>query len=117
MKAGHRVVLMYGLEKKDMGNIRPDELRQFKASVIFFLNLPMKYEWMCSVGPSLISSCSSLLICSTAYVVGLRKDSAASRQSPRAALPRKGVRTPPGVLFCQLWSPDGVLATGRLNGL
>ncbi len=37
MKAGHRVVLMYGFEKKDMGNIRPDELRQFKASAKIYL--------------------------------------------------------------------------------
>jgi hypothetical protein len=32
MKAGQRVVLMYGFEKKDMANIQPDELKQFRSS-------------------------------------------------------------------------------------
>ena len=37
MKAGYRVVLLYGFEKKDLGNMRPDELRQFKASAKIYL--------------------------------------------------------------------------------
>lgn len=37
MKAGHGVVLMYEFEKKDMGSIRPDKLRQFKASAKIYL--------------------------------------------------------------------------------
>ena len=37
MKVGHRAVLMYGFEKKDMGNIRKDELKQFKASAKLYL--------------------------------------------------------------------------------
>jgi hypothetical protein len=37
MKVGQRIVLMYGFEKKDMGNIRPDELKQFKASAKIYL--------------------------------------------------------------------------------
>jgi hypothetical protein len=37
MKVGQRIVLMYGFEKKDMGNIQPDELKQFKASAKIYL--------------------------------------------------------------------------------
>lgn len=37
VKAGYRLVLMYGFEKKDLGNIRPDELKQFKASAKIYL--------------------------------------------------------------------------------
>jgi hypothetical protein len=37
MKAGQRIVLMYGFEKKDLANIRPNELKQFKASAKIYL--------------------------------------------------------------------------------
>ncbi len=37
MKAGWRVVLMFGFEKKDLANIRGDELRAFrKAAHVYF---------------------------------------------------------------------------------
>jgi hypothetical protein len=37
MKSGRRIVLMYGFEKKDLANIRADELKQFKASAKIYL--------------------------------------------------------------------------------
>jgi hypothetical protein len=37
MKVGRRVVLMYGFEKKDLGNIQKNELQEFKASAKIFL--------------------------------------------------------------------------------
>jgi hypothetical protein len=37
MKSGHRVVFMYGFEKKDLANIRRDELREFKAAAKIYL--------------------------------------------------------------------------------
>jgi hypothetical protein len=38
MKAGHRIVMMYGFEKKDLANIRPHELKQFRASAKIYLD-------------------------------------------------------------------------------
>jgi hypothetical protein len=37
MKVGRRVVLMYGFEKKDLGNIQKNELKEFKASAKIYL--------------------------------------------------------------------------------
>jgi hypothetical protein len=37
MKAGHRIVMMHGFEKKDLANIGPDELKQFRASAKIYL--------------------------------------------------------------------------------
>ncbi len=37
MKSGHRVVFMYGFEKKDLANIRKDELKAFKTSAKIYL--------------------------------------------------------------------------------
>jgi hypothetical protein len=37
MKVGRRMVLMYGFEKKDLGNIQKNELRAFKASAKIYL--------------------------------------------------------------------------------
>jgi hypothetical protein len=37
MKVGRRAVMMYGFNKKDMGNIRKDELKEFKASAKIYL--------------------------------------------------------------------------------
>jgi hypothetical protein len=37
MKCGQRVVFMYGFEKKDLVNIRKDELKAFKASAKIYL--------------------------------------------------------------------------------
>jgi hypothetical protein len=37
MRTGHRIVMMYGFEKKDLANIRPDELKQFRASAQIYL--------------------------------------------------------------------------------
>ncbi len=42
MKARQRIVLMYGFEKKDLANIRPDELKQFKASAKIYLGFSEK---------------------------------------------------------------------------
>jgi hypothetical protein len=37
MKVGSRVVLMYGFEKKDQGNIQKNELKEFKALAKIYL--------------------------------------------------------------------------------
>jgi hypothetical protein len=37
MKVGLRVVLMYGFEKKDLGNIEKNELKEFKALAKIYL--------------------------------------------------------------------------------
>jgi hypothetical protein len=37
MKVGRRVVLMFGFEKKDMANIKPDELREFRRAARIYL--------------------------------------------------------------------------------
>lgn len=37
MKAGQRAVLMFGFEKKDMANIKPDELRGFRKAAKIYL--------------------------------------------------------------------------------
>jgi hypothetical protein len=37
MKVGRRVVLMYGFEKKDLGNIQRNELKEFKALAKIYL--------------------------------------------------------------------------------
>ncbi len=37
MKSGRRVVFMYGFEKKNLANIRKDELKAFKASAKIYL--------------------------------------------------------------------------------
>ncbi len=37
MKEGQRVVLMFGFEKKDQANIRPDELKEFRKSAKIYL--------------------------------------------------------------------------------
>lgn len=39
MKAGQRAVLMFGFEKKDMANIRPDELRGYRKAEGIYLHL------------------------------------------------------------------------------
>lgn len=39
MKSDQRVVFMYGFEKKDLGNIRKDELKEFKALAKIYLGL------------------------------------------------------------------------------
>jgi hypothetical protein len=38
MKVGLRVVLMFGFEKKDMANIKADELRMFRKAARVYLN-------------------------------------------------------------------------------
>jgi hypothetical protein len=38
MKVGLRVVLMFGFEKKDMSNIKADELRMFRKAARVYLN-------------------------------------------------------------------------------
>ena len=37
MKVGQRAVLMFGFEKKDMANIRPDELKSYKKAAKIYL--------------------------------------------------------------------------------
>ena len=37
MKAGQRAVLMSGFEKKDLANIKPDELRGFRKAAKIYL--------------------------------------------------------------------------------
>jgi hypothetical protein len=37
MKAGRRAVLMFGFEKKNMANIRPDELRAYRKAARIYL--------------------------------------------------------------------------------
>lgn len=37
MKAGQRAVLMFGFEKKDMANIRPDELKGYRKAAGIYL--------------------------------------------------------------------------------
>ena len=39
MKAGRRAVLMFGFEKKDQANIRPDELRAYRKAAGIYLDL------------------------------------------------------------------------------
>jgi len=38
MRAGQRAVLMFGFEKKDLANIRPDELRGYRKAAKIYLN-------------------------------------------------------------------------------
>jgi hypothetical protein len=37
MKVGRRVVLMYGFEKRDLGNIQKNKPKEFKASAKIYL--------------------------------------------------------------------------------
>jgi hypothetical protein len=37
MKAGQRAVLMFGFEKKDLANIKPDELRGYRKAARIYL--------------------------------------------------------------------------------
>jgi len=37
MKAGRRAVLMFGFEKKDMANIKPDELKAYRKAARIYL--------------------------------------------------------------------------------
>jgi hypothetical protein len=37
LKVGRRAVLMFGFEKKDLANIRPDELRAFRKAAKIYL--------------------------------------------------------------------------------
>ncbi len=37
MKIGQRAVLMFGFEKKDLANIKPDELRQYRKAARIYL--------------------------------------------------------------------------------
>jgi hypothetical protein len=39
MRVGLRVVLMFGFEKKDQANIRPDELRAYRKAAGIYLGL------------------------------------------------------------------------------
>jgi hypothetical protein len=39
MKVGQRAVLMFGFEKKDQSNIRPDELRAYRKAAGIYLGL------------------------------------------------------------------------------
>ena len=39
MKVGQRAVLMFGFEKKDQANIRPDELRAYRKAAGIYLGL------------------------------------------------------------------------------
>ena len=39
MKVGQRAVLMFGFEKKDQANIRPDELRAYRKAAGIYLDL------------------------------------------------------------------------------
>jgi len=39
MKVGQRAVLMFGFEKKDQANIRPDELRAYRKAAGIYLSL------------------------------------------------------------------------------
>jgi hypothetical protein len=38
MKVGQRAVLMFGFEKKDLANIRPDELREYRKAARIYLS-------------------------------------------------------------------------------
>lgn len=38
VKVGKRAILMFGFEKKDMANIRPDELRAFRKAAAIYLS-------------------------------------------------------------------------------
>jgi hypothetical protein len=38
MKSGNRAVLMFGFEKKDLANIRPDELRAYRKAARIYLS-------------------------------------------------------------------------------
>lgn len=38
MKVGQRIVLMFGFEKKDLANIRADELRTFRKAACVYLS-------------------------------------------------------------------------------
>jgi hypothetical protein len=37
MKVGQRAVLMFGFEKKDLANIKPDELREYRKAAGIYL--------------------------------------------------------------------------------
>jgi len=37
MKVGQRAVLMFGFEKKDQANIRPDELKEYRKAAKIYL--------------------------------------------------------------------------------
>ncbi len=37
LKVGQRAVLMFGFEKKDLANIRPDELREYRKAARIYL--------------------------------------------------------------------------------
>ena len=39
MRVGQRAVLMFGFEKKDQANIRPDELRAYRKAAAIYLGL------------------------------------------------------------------------------
>ncbi len=39
MKVGQRAVLMFGFEKKDQANIRPNELREYRKAAAIYLGL------------------------------------------------------------------------------
>jgi hypothetical protein len=39
MRVGQRAVLMFGFEKKDQANIKPDELRAYRKAAAIYLNL------------------------------------------------------------------------------
>ena len=39
MRVGQRAVLMFGFEKKDQANIRPDELRAYRKAASIYLGL------------------------------------------------------------------------------
>ena len=39
MRVGQRAVLMFGFEKKDQANIRPDELRAYRKAAGIYLGL------------------------------------------------------------------------------
>ena len=38
MKAGRRAVLMFGFEKKDLANIKPDELKEYRKAARIYLS-------------------------------------------------------------------------------
>ena len=38
LKAGQRAVLMFGFEKKDLANIKPDELKAYRKAARIYLN-------------------------------------------------------------------------------
>jgi hypothetical protein len=38
MRVGRRAVLMFGFEKKDLANIKPDELREYRKAARIYLS-------------------------------------------------------------------------------